>query len=136
MKLLRLKIVRNRILDQRGNLLSMDLSDVPFLVKRVFFVSDVRQDVRRGGHAHIACEQFLIVLNGQINVQSVRRSGVHRSLVRESITLHDGDSFYSPPLCWLDLCFSRGSVLAVLASHSYSADDYIRDFEAFRTGEF
>lgn len=113
------------VFDMRGNLTVAELArDIPFEVRRMFFVHDVPNQELRGEHAHRACHQFLIAASGSLHV--VAEDGDMREefiLDRRSLGLH------LPPMIWAtQYRHSPGAVLLVLASHSYDAGDYIRDY--------
>jgi acetyltransferase-like isoleucine patch superfamily enzyme/dTDP-4-dehydrorhamnose 3,5-epimerase-like enzyme len=117
-----------KVSDPRGSLVVADfLSDLPFVPKRYFLVCDVPQNAVRGEHAHRACHQFLVCVSGFVSVHiddGQRRSQV--LLNRDDLGLH------VPPLVWgTQYRYSPGAVLMVLASHSYDATDYIRDYREF-----
>jgi dTDP-4-dehydrorhamnose 3,5-epimerase-like enzyme len=117
-----------KISDPRGNLTPIEGgADVPFDIKRVYYLYDVPGGESRGAHAHRELQQLIIAANGSF-----------------SITLDDGKnkktfnlnrSYYGlliVPGIWRDLDdFSSGAVCMVLASEKYDANDYIRDYEEF-----
>lgn len=105
--------------------------DVPFAVKRVFYIYDIPGGESRGAHAHRQCHQFLVAASGAFEVLlSDGRAQRQVMLNRPYFGLH------IPPGIWAsELNFSSGSVCLVLASHVYSEADYIRhhnDFLKFR----
>ena len=110
--------------DERGLLTAAQFpSQVPFLVKRIFVVSDVEPGVLRGGHAHHTCHQLLIPLGGEIRVtwEGLPDSG-------ELVLKEGGNALHLPPLVWaLQEYLTLGASLLVLASHEYDVNDYIDD---------
>jgi len=110
--------------DERGLLTAAQFpSQVPFLVKRMFVVSDVEPGVLRGGHAHHACHQLLIPLSGEIRVtwEGLPDSG-------ELVLKEGGIALHIPRLVWaLQEYLTLGASLLVLASHEYDVNDYIDD---------
>jgi hypothetical protein len=101
--------------------------EIPFDIKRVFYLYDVPGGESRGAHAHRECHQFLIAASGSFEVLlddgSIQRQ---IQLNRPYIGLH------IPPGIWAsEINFSSGAVCLVLASHTYSAADYIRDYNEF-----
>jgi dTDP-4-dehydrorhamnose 3,5-epimerase-like enzyme len=117
-----------KIGDPRGNLTVVEeLAQVPFAIKRVFFLYDVPSGGARGGHAHHELEQLMIAASGSFDI--VLDDGRERrriQLNRPSLGL------YVAPMIWREMeNFSSGATMAVLASTLYSADDYIRDYDAF-----
>jgi len=114
--------------DLRGSLVPLEHSeDLPFIPARTFFVFDVPGEEVRGEHAHRLCAQFLIAIHGSMSVvvdDSVEATEVQ--LDRPSIGL------LIPAGVWgVQYRFREDGVLAVLASHPYEADDYIRDYDEF-----
>jgi UDP-2-acetamido-3-amino-2,3-dideoxy-glucuronate N-acetyltransferase len=108
--------------DERGALIFGQMPDhVPFAIKRFFALVGVRGD--RGGHAHRAQHQFLVMLAGSVTV-TVDDGATRTPVVldRPNLALH------APPMLWLDLQgFSEDAVCMVLTSDVYSEADYIRD---------
>jgi acetyltransferase-like isoleucine patch superfamily enzyme len=114
--------------DLRGNLTVGEVpADVPFSPQRYFLVLDVPTGETRGSHAHRVCAQFLVCVTGSCAV--VVDDGTNRlevALDRPSRGL------YVPPMVWAtQYKYTRDAVLLVLASHSYDASDYIRDYGEF-----
>lgn len=100
---------------------------VPFPIERVYFITQVPSEVRRGSHAHKKLEQLIVALSGEFTV--ILDSGVST----QSFILNSNEfGLYVPPGFWRDLTdFSDGAVCLVLASTKYDESDYIRDYEEF-----
>ena len=115
--------------DQRGKLSAIDDRDFSeyFEIKRVFFQTESRKDLIRGGHAHKVCHQLIIPVVGEFTCEILSSDS------RERIQLRQDDTFlYVPPLTWIEQhSFSENSVVAIFASHYYDPDDYIRDYATF-----
>jgi len=103
--------------------------NIPFEVKRVYYLYDVPSGEARGGHAHYDLEQFIVAASGSFDV--IIDDGVNKkrvSLNRPNLALH------VVPGLWRELDnFSSGSICMVLASHKYEEADYIRDYDEFKT---
>lgn len=115
-------------MDKRGSLVIGELGNqLPFLVQRFFFISDVPEGEPRGIHAHKECHQYLICVKGSVKAM------VDDGQTREVIHLNRPDlGLHMPPLTWgAQYDYSPDAVLLVLASHQYDADDYIHDYEEF-----
>lgn len=114
--------------DARGNLSVVEFEkDIPFKVKRCFWVHSVPGREVRGEHAHFECHQFLVCLAG--SVELVVDNGFERNQVRLD---QPGLGIHIPPLTWgIQFQYSKDAVLAVFASHAYDPKDYIRDYESF-----
>jgi len=115
--------------DSRGSLTFGEVgSQLPFPVSRYFVVSDVPNIEVRGEHAHLECHQFLVCLKGSCAV--TLDDGLNREeVLLDSPTL----GLYLPPRIWSALYrYTPDAVLLVLASHQYSAEDYIRNYDDFK----
>jgi UDP-2-acetamido-3-amino-2,3-dideoxy-glucuronate N-acetyltransferase len=100
---------------------------VPFGIARAFYITNLSKGAVRGGHAHKACEQFLICLAGALQVRA--DDGNESRTFELSDT---GQGLYLPAMTWVDFtATSDGSVCLVLASHAYDEDDYVRERSAF-----
>lgn len=117
-----------KITDARGNLTFIESGQqIPFDIRRVYYLYDVPGGAERGGHALKSCHQFLIAASGSFDVAlrdatASRRFHLHRSYF----------GLYVPPMIWRHLDnFSSGSVCLVLVSTRYDADDYVRDFDEY-----
>ena len=117
-----------RIENPKGNLTAIEEHvQVPFDIRRVYYLYDVPGGESRGGHAHRALEQFLIAVSGSFDV--VLDDGIAR---RSFFLNRSYYGLYVPPMMWRELeNFSSGSVCLVLASEPYDESDYIRDHDAF-----
>lgn len=121
-------ITLGKIEDRKGNLTFLENnSEVPFSVKRVFYLYDIPGGESRGAHAHKKCHQFLIAASGAFEVLlddgKVKRTV---SLNRPNVGLH------IPPGIWAsEINFSSGAICLVLASHQYNESDYIRSYDDF-----
>lgn len=115
--------------DERGRLVIIEGGqDIPFEVKRVFYIYGSDKDVMRGQHANRRTEFVLINVSGtsKVKVKDGRGNEVIFCLNRP----HTG--VYLPAMVWKDMYdFSEDSVLLVLASEHYDAEEYIRDYDAF-----
>lgn len=117
-----------KVYNQQGNLTPVhNNKEIPFDVKRVFYLYDVPGGESRGAHAHKACHQFLIAASGAFEV--LLDDGIAKRVVqlnRPYIGLH------VPPGIWAsEINFSSGSICLVLASHLYDENDYIRDYNDY-----
>lgn len=114
--------------DERGGLIALEAErDVPFKIRRVYYLYGTKPGVPRGFHAHRALSQWVVCLSGACTV--VVDDGRERREVRlDSPEL----GLYVGEMLWREMWhFSPGSVLMVLASAVYDEADYIRDYDAF-----
>lgn len=101
---------------------------VPFDIRRVFSVSARAGDIR-GDHAHKQCTQLLICVSGKIQVSCDNGSDVTQHLLDNM-----GVGLLVPPDIWAkEEYMTDGAVLMVLCDRGYEADDYIRDYNDFKT---
>ena len=114
--------------DRKGNLTVVGNGiDVPFDVKRVFYLYDIPGGESRGAHAHRMCHQFLVAVSGSFEV--VLDDGSNKRTVVLNRPFY---GLHIPPGIWAaEQGFSSGSVCLVLASEIYDEADYIRDNEEF-----
>ena len=114
--------------DARGALIfGQDREHIPFAIRRFFALYDLAPGASRGGHAHRAQHQFLVMLAGAATVTV--DDGVDSIPVRLE---NPQQALYVPPMLWLDLAnFTQGAVCMVLASDVYDESDYIRDHQTF-----
>ena len=110
----------------QGNLTVVENGkDVPFDVKRVYYLYDVPGGATRGGHAHRELSQLLVAVSGCF---SVMLDDGHNQRVFQLNRSNVG--IYIAPGIWRVLDdFSSGSVCLVLASERYDASDYINDYD-------
>ncbi|MDA9002596.1 FdtA/QdtA family cupin domain-containing protein [Flavobacteriaceae bacterium] len=118
-----------KIENRSGNLTSIQNSiEIPFDIKRIFYLYDIPGGKDRGAHAHVKCHQFLIAGSGSFDV--LLDDGKSKKIVtlnQPYVGLH------IPPGIWAsEVNFSSGSICLVLASHSYDEGDYIRDYNEFK----
>jgi len=117
-----------QIVDLRGGLSFGEYDQhLPFIPKRYFAVFDVPSIEVRGEHAHKEQDQFLVCLKGSCAV--VLDDGENRD---ELILDRPNIGLYIPPMIWgIQYKYTADTVLLVLASDIYDADDYIRDYDTF-----
>jgi hypothetical protein len=117
-----------KIHNKEGNLTSVEnRKEIPFDVKRIFYLYDVPGGESRGAHAHKMCHQFIVAASGAFEVL-LDDGNVKRvvQLNRPYMGLH------IPPGIWAsEINFSSGSICLVLASHKYDENDYIRDYNEY-----
>ena len=115
--------------DERGNLVVIEGEgmDIPFDIKRVFYIYGSDSKVVRGQHANRETEFLLVNVSGtsKVRVDDGKESAVIE-LNRPRMGL------YIPSMLWKDMYdFSEDSVLLVLASRHYDNNEYIRDYDTY-----
>ena len=115
--------------DERGYLVIVEgKEDIPFDIKRVFYIYGSDKDVVRGQHANRESEFVLINVAGTSKVKV--KDGKGNEAVYSLNRPHMG--IYLPKMIWKDMYdFSEDSVLLCLASTHYDANEYIRDYDDF-----
>lgn len=115
--------------DERGQLVALEeFKDVPFQIKRVYYMYDTIRDMHRGRHAHKNLEQILVCVHGSCKV--LLDDGAEQEVV--SLDKPD-EGIYISGITWRELFdFSDGAVIMVLASEPYHESDYIRDYDEFK----
>lgn len=115
--------------DERGHLVIVEgKQDVPFDIKRVFYIYGSDHDVIRGQHANRLTEFVLINVAGKSKVRV--KDGEGNEAVFFLNRPHTG--IYLPTMVWKEMYdFSEDSVLLVLASEHYDATEYIRNYDEF-----
>jgi len=117
-----------RINNRAGNITPViNNVNIPFKVKRIFYIYDIPGGEDRGAHAHKECHQFLIAASGSFEIEL--DDGINKrtvSLNRPYYGLH------IPPGIWAaEKSFSSGSICLAMASNKYNENDYIRDYNRF-----
>ena len=101
--------------------------DIPFDIKRIYYIYDVNDNIIRGKHSHKKLHQVLICMNGSIDIRLENYFG------EESYTLNDPSiGLYVGPDNWREMSnFTDNGILLVFASDQYDETDYIRDYDEF-----
>ncbi|GEA61980.1 sugar 3,4-ketoisomerase [Vibrio comitans] len=114
--------------DERGSLISLEQNkNIPFTIKRVYYLFDTNIETSRGYHAHYDLEQVAICLKGSVTFL------LDDGKTKERVTLDSPDvGLHIKGLKWREMHdFSEDCILIVLASDLYKESDYIRDYNAF-----
>lgn len=114
--------------DERGQLVALEeIKDIPFEIKRVYYIYDTLPDVRRGFHAHKKLKQLLVCTSGECKI--LLDDGENKEVV---ILNKPTEGLFVEGCVWREMFdFSPGAVLMVLASDYYDESDYIRDYGEF-----
>ena len=114
--------------DNQGTLVAIEgCKDIPFPIKRVYYMYGTGEHVIRGRHAHKALQQVLICVHGSCRIR------IDDGEEQETVLLDQPDTgLYIPNAIWREMFdFSSDAVLMVLASEPYCESDYIRGYEDF-----
>jgi len=117
-----------KIEDERGNLTFIEqLKQIPFEIKRVYWIYDVPGGEIRGGHAFKEQQEFIVALSGSFDV--VIKDGTLEKRFHLNRSYY---GLYIPNGLWRHMeNFSTNAVALVLSSTKFSEDDYIRDYSKF-----
>lgn len=114
--------------DDRGMLVALEqYGDIPFEIKRVYYMYHTKKGVRRGFHAHKSLQQILVCIHGSCKIL------LDNGTEKKTVSLERPyEGLYVANNMWREMYdFSEGAVLLVLASEMYQEEDYIRNYEEF-----
>lgn len=114
--------------DERGQLVALEeFKDIPFQIKRVYYMYDTKEGVHRGFHAHKQLEQILVCIHGSCKVK------LDNGEEQKVIPLEKPyEGLYISNDMWREMYdFSPDAVLLVFASELYDETDYIRNYDEF-----
>lgn len=117
-----------KFLDARGNLsFVQNNAQIPFVIKRTYWVFDVPGGECRGGHAYRDTEEVVIALSGSFDVVIDDGESKHKFTLNRSYY-----GLYIPKGVWREMeNFSTNSLALEFASAEYNPDDYVRDYDEF-----
>lgn len=114
--------------DSRGQLIALEeMRDIPFTIKRVYYMYETSEGVIRGNHAHKKLEQILVCIHGSCKI--CLDDGKEKKIV---LLEKPYEGLYVTSNMWREMYdFSPDAVLLVLASELYDESDYIRNYDDF-----
>lgn len=118
----------NKIGDRNGHITAINNNvELPFAVKRIFYLYDIPGGESRGAHAHKECHQFLVAVSGSFEVL------LDDGKTKRQVLLNRPDlGLHIPSGIWAsEINFSSGSICLVLASDVYDEKDYIRSYDEY-----
>jgi len=120
----------SKIHNRAGNITVVEGNvNVPFSIRRIYYLYDIPGGESRGGHAHKELYQLIVAASGSFDV--LLDDGVNKKVIK--LNRPDYGLLVVPGI-WRELFeFSSGSVCLVLASEKYDEDDYLREYDYFKT---
>lgn len=119
----------NQLGDSRGNLIALEgMKNIPFEIKRIFYIYETDQNIIRGQHANKKSEFVLINLAGNCKVK------IDDGKNKETITLNKAsEGIYIDKMVWKDMYdFSKDSILLVLSNQPYDSEEYVKNYIEFK----
>lgn len=118
--------------DDRGSLIALENGhNLPFDVKRVYYIFGTKAGVPRGFHAHQKLKQVLVAMSGSVTVKTE-----HGGKAETHLLNRPDEGLLIEGLVWREMHdFSSDCVLTVLADDYYNENDYIRDYNDFKKEE-
>ncbi len=123
------KIIQlTKVLDKRGNLSVIEENkDIPFSIKRAYWIYDVPGGEERGGHAYKYNKEFIVAISGSFDV--ILDNGIEKEVYHLNRSFY---GLYVPNGIWRQMVnFSTNSLAFIVASELYNETDYLRDYDAF-----
>ena len=119
----------NKIHNRAGNITIVEGNkNIPFEIKRIYYLYDIPGGESRGGHAHKELKQLIVAASGSFDV--LLDDGTNKKIVR--LNRPDFGLLVVPGI-WRELMeFSSGAICLVLASHGFDETDYIREYSLFK----
>lgn len=117
-----------KLQNRAGNITPVtNCKEIPFDIKRIFYIYDIPGGEDRGAHAHKECHQFLIAASGSFEIE------LNDGTTKRTIMLNRPYfGLHIPPGIWAaEKGFSSGAICLVLTSHGYEAEDYIREYHNY-----
>lgn len=115
-------------IDKRGNLGIIEYKNLPFKIKRTYYLNSMPINAKRAGHAHKKLNQLLICLNGKSIIKLSNGKKTLSLLLKKNFN----KALWLKPGIWREIInLDKNSVIIVLASDKYIESDYIRNYEAF-----
>ncbi|MEP2025462.1 MAG: FdtA/QdtA family cupin domain-containing protein [Reichenbachiella sp.] len=105
--------------------------DLPFTVKRIYWITSNQKDEIRGEHAHKSCQQLLVCLHGELNIGLEDIDGNKSTFQLRN----PNEMILIPSQYWCKIEYKKDAIVLVMASQEYDANDYIRNYDVFKSQE-
>lgn len=123
------KIILPEILDDCYLYFAQTRNQIPFPIKRIYFILKSNPNLSRGFHAHHKTKQVIFCIQGSIKLKL--DDGKSKD---EIILNHPGEGIILDKMIWHEMHeFKKNTILLVITSHKFNAKDYIRDYKEFKT---
>lgn len=106
--------------------------NLPFVPERIYWTYYTPQEVERGGHSHYNLHQILVAVSGKIIITTELLDGSKNEFILEN----PDEGLFIPKMCWRTMRYTHNAVQMCIASIVYDEDDYIRDYEVFKSRKF
>lgn len=118
----------SKVHNNAGNITVLENNkNIPFEIKRIYYLYDVPMGADRGGHGHYELQQYIVAASGSFTF--VLDDGVNK---KDFFLNNPSKALHIQPGIWREIKdFSSGSICLVLASCEYRESDYIRDYEQY-----
>ncbi|UII29305.1 FdtA/QdtA family cupin domain-containing protein [Fulvivirga maritima] len=110
-----------------GELSVIDEDQLPFQVKRSYWIYNLKEDAKRGGHVHLNSDRVLVCLQGEAEVKLRNKKGEEWDFVLNN----PGSALYFPRQYWIDMSCKQGSILMALTSCGYAEDELETNWDNF-----
>lgn len=123
-----LEVHLRSVRDDRGMLtFAEEMKDFPFPIKRMFWITDVPEHAKRGGHAHMTCKELVCCVSGSFRLV-ICNGHEKRTFLLDS----PQRAVIIPEGVWCSLeDFTKDTIVVVGASEEYSMEGYIRDYDDY-----
>lgn len=109
-----------------GKLVALNNKDLPFEIKRIFYIYDVETVVTRGKHGHKSCSQMLICLNGQCTITLDTYKNKNTYVLNET---NRNTGVLIVPYTWTTFECSIGCVILVICNEEFNKEEYIYNYD-------
>ena len=123
------KLIKFKLISCDGKLIQVQEKDqVPFKIKRLFYILDIPKNKYRGCHAHKKQSQLLVCLHGNIRLAVITNKNKKKKYILKSSNY----GLFIPPKIWVDkIFFDHDAILLVLCDKVFKEKDYIRNLDKF-----
>lgn len=110
-----------------GRLSFIEIPDIPFEIKRLYWIYDLEEDASRGGHSNINSDRILVCVQGKASVMLESCQGEKQTFELNSPT----KALFFPRAHWITMNCTKGSLIVVAVSCRYEEDEYLSDYKKF-----